>query len=343
MRCVSQPTVQSNQYCKEKLASATTLNPPPSLPFFLALPPPNHTDRDGWTYSKAMGPSLATIFTDAPSSSEVLVLGLLLGIGAIVVFMPVILRFLPGLRLMASSRTPVSDSPGCPENYDEALISALHTWPDPNDFLSAHSFTLKDGIRFRHPKMPKCRYFSLSLYAALFDPVQDKLPPCICDHELTYNEDGSFDIAICDEDDMPADIPVSNWMPRQGVRDGLLVVRRYGTLPGQRIDMPSFWSMHADKPREVKPAYTSFSGPQYAEKAPEHRLNRLLRLLAYLGVSYSFLLLGGRWSLAQVHVMIILAAAIPAGFLQVLYQRGRKKTAASVEKYAGGIVSRADV
>jgi hypothetical protein len=283
--------------------------------------------------------SFAATFTNAPSSGEVLVLGLLLGIGGIIAFMPVIFRFLPGLRLLASSRTPVSDSPGCPEHYEEALICALNTFPEPNDFLSAHSFTLKDGIRFRHPTMPKCRYFSLSLYAALLDPVQDKFPPCICDHELAYNEDGSFDIAICDEEDRPADVPPSNWMPRQGVRDGLLVVRRYGTLPGQRIDMPSFWSMRADKPRQVKPSYTTFSGPQYAEKAPEHRLNRLLRLLVYLGAFYSLLLVGGRWSLAQVHVMILLGAAIPAGFLQILYQVGLRKTAACVEKYARGIVS----
>jgi len=290
-----------------------------------------------------MAPSLPITFTNAPSSTEVVVLGLLLGIGGIVVFMPVILRFLPGLRLMVSSRTPLSDSPGCPEAWDETVTCVMNTFPDPNNFLSAHSFTLKDGIRFRHPKMPKCRYFSLSLYAGLFDPVQDQLPPCISDHELVHNEDGSFDIAICDEADRPADIPVSNWMPRQGVRDGLLVVRRYGTLAGQRIDMPSFWSMHADNPRQVKPSYTSFSGPQYAEKAPGHRFNRLLWLLAYLGMVYSFLLLVGRWSLAQVHVMILLAAAMPAGFLQVLYQKGLRKTADSIEKYARGIVSQPGV
>lgn len=27
--------------------------------------------------------------------------------------------------------------------------------------------------------MPKCRYYSVSLYAGLYDPVQDKIPPSL--------------------------------------------------------------------------------------------------------------------------------------------------------------------
>jgi len=127
--------------------------------------------------------------------------------------------------------------------------------------------------------MPKCRYFCLSLFAGLYDPVQDRLPPCIADHELVYNKDGSFDIAVSDEEDRPADIPASNWVPRQGVRDGLLVIRRFGVLPGQRVKTPSFWSMHADSPKQLKPTYTTYSGPHYAEKAPGHRFNRSLNLV----------------------------------------------------------------
>ena len=54
---------------------------------------------------------------------------------------------------------PLSDVPGCPEHYDEALICALNTLPDPNNFLSAYSYLpLDDGVRFRQPKMPKCRF-----------------------------------------------------------------------------------------------------------------------------------------------------------------------------------------
>ena len=276
-----------------------------------------------------------------PLSLEVLGLGFFLGIGSIFTFSPLLLRFLPGLRrALFMHNTPLSDVPGCPEHYDEALICALCTLPDPNNFLTVYSYLpLDDGVRFRHPKMPKCRYFSVSLYAGLYDPVQDKVPPGSADHELAYNDDGSFDIAICDEEDRPTDIPVSNWMPRQGVRDGLLVVRRYGTLPGQRLDMPSFWTMHADGPRQIKPTYTTFSGPQYAEKAPGHRYNRLLNLLKYLGMTYAVLLLGGRWTMAEVNVMILLAAAMPAGLLQACYAKGLKRAKIMCETKTQGKVS----
>ncbi|KAM3574116.1 hypothetical protein VYU27_003925 [Nannochloropsis oceanica] len=275
---------------------------------------------------------------DVPLRGEVVGLGLVVGIGAIFIFFPLLLRFLPGLRrALPMHYTPLSDIPGCPEHYDEALICALCTLPDPNNFLTVYSYLpLDDGVSFRHPKMPKCRYFSISLYAGLYDPVQDKVPPSSCDHELAYNEDGSFDVAICDEEDRPADIPKSNWLPRQGVRDGLFVVRRYGTLPGQRIDMPSFWTMHANKPRQIKPTYRSFSGAQYAEKAPGHRYNRLLTLLKYFGVVYAILLFVGRWTVAEVNVVILVAAALPAGLLQVLYVKGLNRAKKMCDKQTQG-------
>lgn len=53
------------------------------------------------------------------------------------------------------------------------------TLPDPNNFISAYSYLpLKDGVAFTC-HMPKCRYYSLTLYAGLFDPVQDRVPPSL--------------------------------------------------------------------------------------------------------------------------------------------------------------------
>lgn len=37
---------------------------------------------------------------------------------------------------------------------------------------------LADGVAFTC-RMPKCRYYSLTLYPGVFDPVQDKLPPSL--------------------------------------------------------------------------------------------------------------------------------------------------------------------
>jgi len=260
-------------------------------------------------------------------NAEVLAVGLLLGIGAIFIFFPLLLRYIPGVRrTLAVNGLPLSDVPGCPEQYDDALICALCTLPDPNSFLSGYTYLhLEGGIRFRHPKMPKCRYFSLCLYPSHYDSLQDKVPPSLCDHEIVYNEDGSFDVAICDEESRPADIPATNWLPRNGMRDGLLVVRRYGTLAGQRIDMPSFWTMHADSPKQLKPTYTTYSGPQYAEKAPGHCYDRLLNLLRYLGMAYAVLLLTCRWSVAEVNVMVLLAGAAPICFMRLLYKNALRK------------------
>lgn len=262
-----------------------------------------------------------------PLKEETVFMGVIIGVGATIIFFPLLLRFPPILRkLRTLHTTPLSDVPGCPEHYDEAFTSALFTLPDPNNYLSVYSYLpLDEGIRFRHPRMPVCRYFSLSLYAGLFDPVQDQVPPSLCDMDLVYNLDGSFDVAICDEEERPADISPANWLPRHGVRDGLLVVRRYGTLPGQRLDMPSFHSMGPGTPKELKPAHHSFSGPHYAEKAPSHRFQRLLRLLAYLGAVACALLLAGRWSAAEITAILLVAGAMPAILLRLLYARGRRK------------------
>ena len=262
-------------------------------------------------------------------------LGLLLGVGSIFIFFPLLVRFLPYFkRRLATHFVPLSDIPGCPEHYDEALICALRTLPDPNNFLTVYSFVpLDEGVRFRHPKPPKCRYHSLSLYAGLYDPVQDAVPPSLADHELVYNPDGSFDVAICDEEDRPPDVP--NWLPRQKVRDGLLVVRRYGTLPGQRVQMPAFYSMGPTTPRLIKPGYTSFSGPQFAEQAPNHRYHRMLRLLGLWGVAHLALLLVGRWSVAQLNLVVVLAAAVPFSFMHLLYHVGRRRASAMCAEKTG--------
>ncbi|TFJ82284.1 hypothetical protein NSK_006404 [Nannochloropsis salina CCMP1776] len=262
-----------------------------------------------------------------PLKEEIAFMGVITGVGATIIFFPLLLRFPPILRKIRTLHTtPLSDVPGCPEHYDEAFTSALFTLPDPNNYLSVYSYIpLDEGVRFRHPRMPVCRYFSLSLYAGLFDPVQDQVPPSLCDMDLVYNLDESFDVAICDEEERPADISPANWLPRHGVRDGLLVVRRYGTLPGQRLDMPSFHSMGPSTPKELKPAHHSFSGPHYAEKAPSHRFQRLLRVLAYLGSVACALLLAGRWSAAEITAVLLVAGAMPAILLHLLYARGRRK------------------
>lgn len=53
------------------------------------------------------------------------------------------------------------------------------TLPDPNNFISAYSYLpLAGGVAFTC-RMPKCRYYSVSLYAGLYDPVQDKVPPSL--------------------------------------------------------------------------------------------------------------------------------------------------------------------
>jgi len=66
-----------------------------------------------------------------------------------------------------------------PENYDPALISAIMTLPDPNNYISVYSYLpLAGGVDFTC-RMPKCRYYSLTLYAGLYDPVQNRVPPSL--------------------------------------------------------------------------------------------------------------------------------------------------------------------
>lgn len=68
-------------------------------------------------------------------------LGLALGVGNIFIFYPLLLRFLPILRYYAPlHHRPISDIPGVPEGYDDAVKSAIMTLPDPNNFISGGDF-----------------------------------------------------------------------------------------------------------------------------------------------------------------------------------------------------------
>lgn len=264
---------------------------------------------------------------------QILVVGLFTGLVTLFIFFPLLVRFLPLIRRrQITHHRPISDIPGNPNNYDAALISAMCTLPDPNNFLSVYTFLpLARGIKFHQPRMPTCRYHSLSLYAGLYDPVQDQVPPSLCDDEIVYNDDGSFDVVICDEEQRPADVP--NWMPRQGVTDGMLVIRRYGTRPGQRVDMPAFYALKSKAKGEgegqveelLKPAYSTYSGAHYAEHGPNHRFQRLLRVLLFLGCVRVLLVVNRKWTSAAADWVVLIAGTVLFSVYHLLYQIGDRR------------------
>ena len=110
------------------------------------------------------------------------------------------------------------------------------------------------------------------------------------------------------------------------------MIRRFGVLPGQRVKTPSFWSIHADSPKQLKPTYTTYSGPRASVQS-------FAELLKYLGIVYVVLLVVGRWSLAEVNVMVLLAGAVPAAFLRLLYRGGWKRFKACFAHKIQGKVS----
>lgn len=158
------------------------------------------------------------------------------------------------------------------------------------------------------------------------------------DHEIAHNADGSFDVVISEARPPAGDKGARNWLPSQGIRDGLLVIRRYGTLPGQLVECPAF--RRRSDGALLKPAHRTYSGSHYAQANGNHRFARLVRVLRVMGLTFLGLLLSPM-PLAHVNVAMAIAGMMPVGLNYLLYRVGRRRALAMRDAKTNGSIHKA--
>lgn len=159
------------------------------------------------------------------------------------------------------------------------------------------------------------------------------------DDDIEHNADGSFDVVISETRPAEGERGASNWLPSQGIREGLVVIRRYGTLPGQVVEHPAFFRLSDGE--MLKPPYRSYSGSHYAESNKNHRFARLLRVLRFMVGVYVILIFVVGLPLEHVNVAIAIASLVPIGVTHVLYEIGRRRHMALFAAQSGGILHKA--
>lgn len=130
-----------------------------------------------------------------------------------------------------------------------------------------------------------------------------------------------------------------NWLPSQGIRDGLLVIRRYGTLPGQLVECPAF--RRRSDGALLKPAHRTYSGAHYAEAHGNHRFARLVRVLRVMAAAYLALVLLSPMPLAHVNAAVAIAGLMPVGLNYLLYRVGRRRALAMRDAKTHGSIHKA--
>lgn len=130
-----------------------------------------------------------------------------------------------------------------------------------------------------------------------------------------------------------------NWLPSQGIRDGLLVIRRYGTLPGQVVDCPAFRRRSDGK--VLKPAHRTYSGSHYAQANGNHRFARLLRVLRFMAAAYLALVFLVRIPLAHVNAVVGIAGLLPVALNYLMYRVGRRRALAMRDAKTNGFIHKA--
>lgn len=161
---------------------------------------------------------------------------------------------------------------------------------------------------------------------------------CRADHEIAHNADGSFDVVISETRPAEGTKGTRNWLPCQGVQDGLLVIRRYGTVPGQAVACPAFHRLSDGQ--MLKPAHRSYSGAHYAQSNGNHRFARLVRMLRLTASVYLALVLVGT-SLAHANVVVAAAALVPMGVHSLLYRVGRRRAFSMLRAKTNGVLHQA--
>lgn len=112
-------------------------------------------------------------------------------------------------------------------------------------------------------------------------------------------------------------------------------MRRYGTLPGQAVECPSFRRLSDG--RLLKPAHRSYSGAHHAQSNGNHRFARLLRVLRFTALASLALLLVGV-PLAHVNVAVAIAALVLVSVDSLLYRVGRRRATSMLAAKTKGVL-----